>query len=81
MRQRAHQELSAFAADEVITPANITILASATPADVITRHAARNDLTILGLQRFNRRRKVFGDIVLHVARHSPGPLLLLSRRG
>jgi amino acid transporter len=81
MRQRAHQELSAFAADEVITPANITILASATPADVITRHAARNDLTILGLQRFNRRRKVFGDIVLHVARYTPGPLLLLSLRG
>jgi hypothetical protein len=42
MRQRAHQELAAFAADEVATPVHIAILASATPVDVITRHAARN---------------------------------------
>ncbi|WP_089934646.1 hypothetical protein [Candidatus Entotheonella palauensis] len=71
----------AFAADEVPIPVNVEVLTSGAPADTITRHAARNDLTILGLQRFHRRRKVFGDMVLHVARHSPGPLLLLSRRG
>ena len=64
-----------------LPPVNIAILTSATPADVITRHAARNGLTMLGLQRFHRRRQVFGDIVLHVARHAPGPLLLLSCRG
>ncbi len=81
MRRRVQRELSAFAADEVPTPVNIEVLSSAAPADAITRHAARNDLTILGLQRFHRRRKVFGDMVLHVARYTPGPLLLLSRRG
>ena len=80
-RQRAHQALTAFAADEVSAPVHIEIVASSAPADAITRHASRNDLTILGLQRFHRRRKVFGDLVLHVARHTPGPLLLLSRRG
>jgi APA family basic amino acid/polyamine antiporter len=81
MRQRAHRALSALAADEVPIPVNVEVLASATPADTITRHVARNDLTILGLQRFHRRRKVFGDMVLHVARQTSGPLLLLCRRG
>ncbi|ETW96116.1 MAG: hypothetical protein ETSY1_27860 [Candidatus Entotheonella factor] len=79
--QRTQSALAAFAADEVLVPVNIEVLASEAPADIITRHAARNDLTILGLQRFHRRRKVFGEMVLHVARHTPGPLLLLSRRG
>ncbi len=80
-RRRAQRALSAFAADEVPIPVTVEVFASATPAEAITRHAAHNDLTILGLQRFHRRRKVFGDMVLHVARHTPGPLLLLSRRG
>ena len=81
LRQRAQHKLVAFAADEVSATVNIHVVASTTPADTITRHAARNDLTILGLQRFHRRRKVFGDMVLHVARQTSGPLLLLSRRG
>jgi len=81
LRQRTHRDLAAFAADEVPFPVKIEVLASAAPADAITQHAVSNDLTILGLQRFHRRRKVFGDMVLHVARHTSGPLLLLSRRG
>ena len=36
---------------------------------------------ILGLQRWHRRRKVFGDLVLHLARHTRGPLLMISRGG
>ncbi len=78
---RTYGELSRFAADEVAGPVNINVLCSASPAEVITQYAAKSDLTILGLQRFQRRRKVFGDLVLHIARHTHGPLLLISRGG
>jgi nucleotide-binding universal stress UspA family protein len=49
-------------------------------ADEIAARAAGSDLLILGLQRLGRRRRVFGEQVLEIARRTTCPLLMISRR-
>ncbi len=46
----------------------------------VGERAASTDLIILGLQRGNRGRKVFGDRVLEIARITDCPLLIVSQR-
>jgi hypothetical protein len=50
-------------------------------AEEVARHAAENELVILGLQRLGRRHKIFGDVALRVAQETCSAVLMISRRG
>jgi APA family basic amino acid/polyamine antiporter len=70
-----------LAEDERATDARIVVIRSDRPADEIIRHAEETDLLILGLQRKGRRRKVFGDMALQIARRTSCGLILVNRKG
>ena len=50
-------------------------------AGALTEAASKMDLTILGVQRLARHRKVFGELALYVARKTPGATILISASG
>ena len=47
----------------------------------IARRAMESDLVILGLQRFGRRRKLFGDLTLRLARNTTCGIIMIGRGG
>ena len=51
------------------------------PVEVVTQHAAASELVILGLRRLGRRRKVFGEFALRVARDTSCGIVMISHRG
>jgi len=78
--RRAERDLRKLAADEVpgVSDAVVTL-----GEDLVAEVAGRSqssDLVILGLERVDRRRKVFGERVLEIAERVPGPLLMISQR-
>jgi hypothetical protein len=76
-----HRWLRQLADDEQTAQARIVVTRSDHPAEEIIRNAAETDLLILGLQRKGRHRKVFGDMVLQIARNISCGLILINRRG
>ena len=78
---KARQALSRFAREEVRDNAQVIVLPSNDVAEEITRYATKSDLVILGLQRLSRRRKVFGDITLRIARDTSCGIIMINRRG
>ena len=79
--RRADRELRKLANDEAprVNQAVVTV-GDDVVAEVGAR-AASSDLVILGLQRVDRRRRVFGQAVLDIAQAVRGPLLMISQRG
>ena len=47
----------------------------------IGRRTVESDLVILGLQRFGRRRKLFGELTLQIARGTQCGIIMIGRRG
>jgi len=43
--------------------------------------ASESDLVILGLQRLGRRRKMFGDTAMMIARDTGCGIIMISQRG
>lgn len=78
---QSHTWLRRLAEDEQATGARTLVIRSNRPAEEIVRRAAETDLLILGLQRKGRRRKVFGDMVLEIARNTSCGLILVNRKG
>ncbi len=76
-----HKRLKELADDEQAAGARTLVIRSNHPAEEIIRQAAETDLLILGLQRKARRRKVFGDMVLQIARNTSCGLILINRKG
>lgn len=77
----ARRELTERARDEVAGEAKLAVACTDDVVGELTRRAAENDLVILGLQRLRRRRKVFGDVALRMARETSCGLVMISRRG
>ena len=78
----ARRKLVKLSQDEV--PGGLSrqeVARSKDTAGELIRHASRNDLVILGLQRISRRQKVFGDFILRIARETPCPVIMISSRG
>ncbi|MGA1796129.1 MAG: APC family permease [bacterium] len=73
--------LTHFAGDEVPIEPRVQVIRSDNVVKGVRRHAAQSDLVILGIQRYGRRRKVFGEVALEIARVTPGATLIISRRG
>lgn len=81
-RENARRKLARLSQDEV--PGGLSRLEVARSRDVsgeLIRHTSHSDLIILGLQRISRRRKVFGDFTLRIARETTCPIIMISRRG
>lgn len=65
--------------DEIPGEAQIEIICSNHPADVVVEQAAKNDLILLGLQKIGRTR-VFGDIVLRISNETDVTLIMISQK-
>ena len=78
---RARRDLNVLAEDEVDGQYHPRIARSNSAADEIIRQANDSDLVILGLQRLGRKRKVFGDVTLHIIRNTQSPIIMISGRG
>ena len=79
--ERSKKWLRQLAEDEGAPGAGILVVRSNRPADEIISHAADTDLLILGLQRKGRHIKVFGDMVLSIAKSTSCGLILINRKG
>ncbi|MCG8605698.1 amino acid permease [bacterium] len=79
--EKALQGLIKFARDEVPGQPSVQVVRSNAIVDKIMEHAMDSDLVVLGLQRLGRRRKVFSEVVLRVARNSKGAVLIIGSRG
>jgi amino acid transporter len=77
---RRREWLKRMTEDERINNARIIVERSSRPIDEIIRHAADNDLLILGLQRLGRRHKIIGNVVRQIAEKTSCGLILISRR-
>ena len=57
----------------------VKLLKSDDVTGTIAEAATETDLVILGLQRFGRRRKAFGELAIRIARDTDVPILMISR--
>jgi APA family basic amino acid/polyamine antiporter len=78
--RRAERELRRLASDEAPGVSRAVVASKDDVVAEVGERAAASDLVILGLQRVNRQRKVFGERVLEIAQIIPGPLLMISQR-
>ncbi len=78
---KAEKWLAEMAKDELAGDVQIEVVCSDNGADRIIERAADVDLLILGLQRFARHQKFFGETVLHIARQTHCGLILINRKG
>ncbi len=76
----AKRELKILAQDEVAGDAQLVVACTDDVVGELTRRASECDLVILGLQRLGRRRKLFGEVVLRLARETSCGLVMISRR-
>jgi amino acid transporter/nucleotide-binding universal stress UspA family protein len=81
VERSAERGLKRIALDEVPGPAATEIVKSHDVTTEITRRAMESDLVILGLQRSGRRRKLFGDLTLQIARSTNCGIIMIGRRG
>ena len=79
--EEATKATSLIVQDEVSGRARIEVIRGRDVSGEISRLANENDLLILGLQRFSRRRKAFGHVTLRIVRGTRCPVLMVSRRG
>jgi nucleotide-binding universal stress UspA family protein len=79
--RRAQREVSKLAEDEVSGAATAVVQQSDDPVSTIAEHAERCDLLIMGVQRLDRRRKLFGNVIRQIAARTTTPMLVVSRRG
>ena len=78
---RMGREVERQAREEVRGRPTTRVIRSDDVPAVILEHAAECDLIVLGLQRFSRRRKLFGELALRIARDTPCAIIMISRRG
>jgi len=78
--RRARRELRRLANDEAPGVSEPVVVLRDDVAAEVGERGASSDLVVLGLQRANRQRRVFGESVLEIARVTEGPLLMISQR-
>lgn len=79
-RRQAERNLKRTAHELCWSEPAAIVVTSDSPVDVVVEHADKSDLVILGVQRLNRRQKLFGQFALQVARRTTCPILLICRR-
>jgi nucleotide-binding universal stress UspA family protein len=81
VERSAERGLKRIALDEVPGPAITEVVKSRDATTEIARRAMESDLVILGLQRSGRRRKLFGDLTLQIARSTNSGIIMIGSRG
>ena len=79
--ERERRELENLARDEVPSTPLIRIERSARIVPTIVHLAEQADLLVLGLQRFGRHRKLFGQIAFEILQQTSRPTIMISHRG
>lgn len=77
---QARQALHQLAEDVVHEPCQIEIQSADDPAMAVAECAAAADLTILGVQRDARGKKLFGPFTRQIAQNTSCPLIVISHR-
>jgi nucleotide-binding universal stress UspA family protein len=77
----ATRQLTVLAYDLCPAAYDVKVVRSQNAIDTLSEYSAQSDLVILGVRRFGRRAKLFGDLTLQLARRTPTPLILICRRG
>jgi hypothetical protein len=80
-RVRAERNLRHMAQDEAPGIAQAEVELVDDVAAALIARACDNDLVVLGLKRLAKKHKVFGQLVLRLARETSCGLILISRRG
>jgi len=78
--RRAEETLLRLAHDEAPGSGKVVVARSDDIVEEVVTRAADCDLLILGLQRVGRRQRVFGEVMLEIARRTECPLLMISHR-
>ena len=78
--RRALKDLERLAWDEVGDQAHAELAVSDDVVAQVARRAGDTDLLILGFHRRRRRRAVFSDLMLDIARATTCPLVMISHR-
>ncbi|MDA1195908.1 MAG: universal stress protein [Planctomycetota bacterium] len=77
---KARRELERIALDEAPGRSETDVLLHVDPVAAIAVEAAEADLLVLGVQRLAHNARAFGRFTLDVARATPCPILMISRR-
>lgn len=59
----------------------VVLVRSETAIEEVIRECEQSDLTIIGVQRLGRRKKLFGNFAMEVVKKTNRALMLISRRG
>ncbi len=78
--KKGRHDLNRFAREEVGSDFEVKIARNNQIADEIIRQSSDQDLIVLGLQRFSRRRRVFGEITLKIAGHSNCGIIMINHK-
>ena len=79
--ERERRTLEILARDETSAIPIIRIQQSQWIVPTIAQLAKESDLLVLGLQRFGRHRKLFGQITFEILQQTECPTILISHRG
>ena len=79
--ERDRRELEDLARDEVPATPSIRIERSSRIVPTIAGLAEQADLLVLGLQRFGRHHKLFGQIAFEILQQTGCPTIMISHRG
>ena len=75
---RATREVARIARDKA-PGSSYEVVLNNSVSDGIRHHAENSDLTVLGLQRIDRRRSAFGDLAVQIARDTSCATIMLSQ--
>lgn len=78
---RIEKELKRFAQGEAPGFNRVVLVRSETAIEEVIRECEQSDLTIIGVQRLGRRKKLFGNFAMEVVKKTNRALMLISRRG
>ncbi len=79
--RRAQRDLRTFVDDAGGGQCQIEVVCSADAVETVGQFADQSDVTILGLQRLGRRRKIFGGFTRQLAQRTSCTMIAVSRRG
>ena len=79
--RKARRELAHAALEEVPFHSKVEVIRGDDAVGVLVKKASESDLVILGLQRPGRRRKMFGETTLKIARDTGCGIIMISQRG
>ncbi len=77
--KRIKRELDRMAHDNVSGACNRELILDDDPFTAIVDRATESDLMILGIQRIDRKRKLFGSFTRQIAARSTCPIIVMSR--